>query len=495
LTSTLGAQSQTPEQAVVLVAALEPRKPPATGFLISPDGYILTAAHVVCGSTKFRVRLEGYASPRDDPQQWREASLVPIEGVQNPLISRDLIEAPRTQNSPVMVPAPIELQRPDGTLPRTQVSLSPQPKTQGWNNIDMMVRFNCQDALSGIVSCTLQKEWVSSEVERKIEGRAKDRVGNFSQTFSATIHLTVSTLSGHTNWVRSVAFSPNGQFLASGSWDTTIKLWDVAGGREVRTLTGHTDWVNSVAFSPNGQLLASGSDDKTIKLWDVASGREVRTLTGHTDWVNSVAFSPNGQLLASGSDDKTIKLWDVASGREVRTLSGHTYWVLSVAFSPDGRLLASGSCGKFDSHGTCIQGEVKLWDVTSGRETRTLSGHTDWVNSVAFSPNGQFLASGSDDKTIKLWDVATGSLVRTLAGHSSIVTSVAFSPNGQFLASGSWDTTIKLWKVTNGMEVRTLTGHTGWVLSVSFSPDGRLLASGSGDKTIKLWDISDLAGR
>jgi WD40 repeat protein len=495
LTSTLGAQSQTPEQAVVLVAALEPRKPPATGFLISPDGYILTAAHVVCGSTKFRVRLEGDASPRDDPQQWREASLVPIEGVQNPLISRDLIEAPRTQNSPVMVPAPIELQRPDGTLPRTQVSLSPQPKTQGWNNIDMMVRFNCQDALSGIVSCTLQKEWVSSEVERKIEGRAKDRVGNFSQTFSATIHLTVSTLSGHTNWVRSVAFSPNGQFLASGSWDTTIKLWDVAGGREVRTLTGHTDWVNSVAFSPNGQFLASGSWDTTIKLWDVAGGREVRTLTGHTDWVNSVAFSPNGQLLASGSDDKTIKLWDVASGREVRTLTGHTDWVNSVAFSPDGRLLASGSCGKFDSHGTCIQGEVKLWDVTSGRETRTLSGHTDWVNSVAFSPNGQFLASGSDDKTIKLWDVATGSLVRTLAGHSSIVTSVAFSPNGQFLASGSWDTTIKLWKVTNGMEVRTLTGHTGWVLSVSFSPDGRLLASGSGDKTIKLWDISDLAGR
>jgi WD40 repeat protein len=150
----------------------------------------------------------------------------------------------------------------------------------------MMVRFNCQDALSGIVSCTLQKEWVSSEVERKIEGRAKDRVGNFSQTFSATIHLTVSTLSGHTNWVRSVAFSPNGQFLASGSWDTTIKLWDVAGGREVRTLTGHTDWVNSVAFSPNGQFLASGSWDTTIKLWDVAGGREVRTLTGHTDWVN-----------------------------------------------------------------------------------------------------------------------------------------------------------------------------------------------------------------
>jgi WD40 repeat protein len=151
-----------------------------------------------------------------------------------------------------------------------------------------------------------------------------------------------------------------------GSWppapaDKTIKLWEVASGRLVRTLTGHTDWVRSVAFSPDGRLLASGSADKTIKLWEVASGRLVRTLTGHTADVNSVAFSPDGRLLASGSY-KEIKLWDVATGREVRTLTGHTT-VSSVAFSPDGRLLASGSCGKFEND-SCVQGEIKLWDIS-----------------------------------------------------------------------------------------------------------------------------------
>jgi WD40 repeat protein len=143
----------------------------------------------------------------------------------------------------------------------------------------------------------------------------------------------------------------------------------------------------------------------------------------------------------------------VASGSEVRTLEGHTQSVNSVAFSPDGRLLASGSCGQGNYIIICTQGEIRLWEVASGREVRSLSGHTSWVNSVAFSPDGRLLASGSHDKTIKLWEVASG------------------------------------------REVRSLTGHTDEVTSVAFSPDGRLLASGSRDETIKLWDISDLVGR
>jgi parallel beta-helix repeat protein len=343
---------------------------------------------------------------------------------------------------------------------------------------------------------------------KTVYAQLRDRAGNVSQTFSATIRFTLpftGTLTGHTWWVLSVAFSPDGRLLASGSCGQRnsiggciqgeIKLWDVASGSLVRTLTGHTGVVLSVAFSPDGRLLASGSCGQRnsiggciqgeIKLWDVASGSLVRTLTGHTGVVRSVAFSPDGRLLASGSYDDTIKLWEVASGREVRTLTGHTADVESVAFSPDGRLLASGSDDE----------TIKLWEVASGSLVRTLTGHTDYVRSVAFSPDGRLLASGSDDKTIKLWDVATGRLVLTLIGHTDWVRSVAFSPDGRLLASGSDDDTIKLWDVATGRLVLTLIGHTDWVRSVAFSPDGRLLASGSADKTIRLWDISDLVGR
>ncbi|WP_084763412.1 NACHT and WD repeat domain-containing protein, partial [[Scytonema hofmanni] UTEX B 1581] len=247
-------------------------------------------------------------------------------------------------------------------------------------------------------------------------------------------------LQGHSELVISVAFSPDGKTLASGSADKTIKLWDVATGKISQTLTGHSKWVNSVAFSPDGKTLASGSADKTIKLWDVATGKLSQTLTGHSDGVYSVAFSPDGKTLASGSGDKTIKLWDVATGKPSQTLTGHRDKVISVAFSPDGKTLASGS---YDD-------TIKLWDMATGKPSQTLTGHRDKVNSVAFSPDGKTLASGSPDKTIKLWDVATGKLSQTLTGDSDEVSSVAFSPDGKTLASGSADKTIKLWDVATG---------------------------------------------
>jgi WD40 repeat protein len=247
------------------------------------------------------------------------------------------------------------------------------------------------------------------------------------------------TLSGHSNYVLSVAFSPDGKVLASGSYDKTIELWEVATGRKITSLTGHSNYVLSVAFSPDGRVLASGSFDKTIKLWEVATGREINSLSGHSNVVFYVAFSPDGKVLASGSGDKTIKLWEVATGREINTLSGNSFSVYSVAFSPDGKVLASGSSDK----------TIKLWEVATGREINTLSGYSDTVSSVAFSPDGQVLASGSYDKTIKLWEVKTGRETHTLTGHSDLVMSVAFSPDGKVLASGSQDKTIKLWVVGN----------------------------------------------
>jgi len=288
------------------------------------------------------------------------------------------------------------------------------------------------------------------------------------------------TLEGHGSWVMSVAFSPDGELLASGFWDGTVKLWEVGTGRCLRTLEGHGSRVNSVAFAPDGERLASGSEDKTVKLWDVAAGRCLRTLEGHRQPVMSVAFSPDGELLASGSWDSTVKLWEVVTGRCLRTLEGHHGPVTSVAFSPDSERLASGS----------LDNTVKLWEVATGRCLRTLEGHGSGVNSVAFAPDGQLLASGSWDSTVKLWEVVTGRCLRTLEGHRGSVESAAFSPDGERLASGSSDKTVKLWEVADGRCLRTLEGHRSSVDSVAFAPDGERLASGSYDKTVKLWEVA-----
>jgi len=246
-----------------------------------------------------------------------------------------------------------------------------------------------------------------------------------------------------------------------------------------KTLTGHSDWVRSVVYSPDGRYLASGSGDKTIKISGVATGKQLRTLTGHSDTVSSVVYSPDGRYLASGSNDKTIKIWEVATGKQLRTLTGHYGEVYSVVYSPDGRYLASGSWDK----------TIKIWDVVTGKQLRTLTGHSSPVLSVVYSPDGRYLASGNDDKTIKIWEVATGKQLRTLTGHSDVVRSVVYSPDGRYLASGSDDDTLTIWEVATGNELRTLTGHSETVFSVAYSPDGRYLASGSVDDTIKIWRV------
>jgi len=283
----------------------------------------------------------------------------------------------------------------------------------------------------------------------------------------------VRTLSGHEDAVYSVAFSPDGRLLASGSHDDTIKLWEVETGRLVRTLSGHKEWVWSVTFSPDSRLLVSGARGGTVKLWDVETGRLMRTLSGHTVSVYSVTFSPDSRLLVSGARGGTVKLWEVETGRLVRTLSRNSR---SVAFSPDGRLLASGLEG----------GTVKLWEVETGQLVRTLSRNS---RSMAFSLDGKLLALGSSDRTIKLWEVETGRLVRTLSGHKDWVESVAFSPDGRLLASGASDGIVKLWDVETGRLMRTLSGHTVSVYSVTFSPDSRLLVSGARGGTVKLWEV------
>ena len=327
---------------------------------------------------------------------------------------------------------------------------------------------------------------------------------------------------------QSVAFSPDGSRLVSGFQDGTVRLWDVANQTEVVTLEGHTHWVISVSFSPDGVLLAStgGWEDPTVRLWDAATQTEVATLRGHTSEVRSVAFSsPEGATLASGSSDRTVKLWDVATQTEVATFKEHRDGVRSLAFSPDGvtlisgaadgavlvRDLETGNVAGFSGHGSLSSmafspdgtllasgfgdGTIRLWDAATRIPIATLEGHKSGIGSVSFSFDGAVLASGSWDRTVRLWDVKTRELVETLEGHTSGVSSVSFSPDGAILASaGGWnDATVRLWDVGTREPIGTLEGHLNEVRSVAFSsPDGAILASGGGyeDKTVKLWNVT-----
>ncbi|KZP23149.1 hypothetical protein FIBSPDRAFT_1043092 [Athelia psychrophila] len=317
----------------------------------------------------------------------------------------------------------------------------------------------------------------------------------YKSIIKSTLRVTNSTrtdwpsceqvIEGHTSKVYSVTFSPDGERVASGSWDSTIRIWDARTGKLVAgPFEGHTGQVYSVVFSPDGERVASGSDDETIRIWDTRTGKLVAgPFEGHTGNARSVAFSQDGERVASGSSDMTIRIWDARTGKLVAgPLNGHTDWVRSVAFSPDGERVASGS----------DDATIRIWDAHTGELVAgPFEGHREWVRSVAFSPDGERVVSGSDDGTIRIWDACTGKVVAgPFKGHTGQVYSVAFSPDGERVASSSFDTTILIWDAHMGNLVAgPFEGHTGQVNSVLFSPDGERVASGSDDGTIRIWNV------
>jgi WD40 repeat protein len=272
-------------------------------------------------------------------------------------------------------------------------------------------------------------------------------------------------------------FTPDGKWLtAVGGPDARVKVWDPWTGQEILNFKGHSERDTIVAFSPDGRRIAFAGSDWTLKV--LGGDTERSALEGHDGAIHGVAFSPDGSRLASAGADRKVKVWDVATGRETRSLDGHTSGVVSVAFSPDGSRLVSASDDR----------TVKVWDAGTGRETLTLAGHTKPVTSVAVSPDGMRIASASKDGRLKLWDLATGHLFGVLGWHSGSVMSVAFSPDGKWLASTGTDQRLHMWGATSGGGFRQLIGHGRSVLDVAFSPDGQQCASASADGTVKVWD-------
>lgn len=332
-----------------------------------------------------------------------------------------------------------------------------------------------------------------------------------------------STLSGHTEAILSVVFSPDGSQLASGSGDKTVRIWDLNTETPQFTLTGHTNWVETVAWSPDGNILASGGMDKTIRLWNPKTGKPIGdALKAHRNCITSISWEPmhsNAECnrFASSSKDGTVKIWDAKTRKVLMTFGSHTAPVMCVKWGGEG-LIYSASRDK----------TIKVWDAKDGKLVRSLDGHGHWVNHLALSTefilrSGCFdhkgttystkeaaqqaalqryldvkkkeperLVSCSDDFTMFLWEPFKNKRpIARMTGHQQPVNHVSYSPDGRLIASASFDKSIKLWDGKTGKFITTLRGHVGAVYQVCWSSDSRMLLSGSKDSTLKIWDLKN----
>jgi len=364
---------------------------------------------------------------------------------------------------------------------------------------------NIEDKNRGL----LEKKWTSvvrlqkkvMDLEAKIS-QLQDELGSKPTRNKGTSDglpraPELHTLSGHKDNITAVKFHPVFSSLVTASLDATIKVWDFESGDFERTLKGHTNAVQSLDFDHTGNFLVSSSSDLTIKLWDFQSYECVRTMHGHDHNISAVLFLPSGDQIISASRDKSIKIWETATGYCQKTLVGHDEWVRGLAVTEDGRWLASCSHDK----------TVRLWDLSKGETVHVMRDHSHYIECLAFSPpsvaemntldgksykgkygSGNFLASGSRDKTIKIWEVSTGQCIMTLVGHDNWVRDLIWHPTGKYIYSSSDDKSIKVWDLTQGRAIKTINdAHAHFVSCMDFNARTATLASGGVDDVVKIW--------
>ena len=290
----------------------------------------------------------------------------------------------------------------------------------------------------------------------------------------------IRRFTGHTDWVSCVEIVNDDQFI-SGSFDNSLRLWDLNYGTEIRQYLGHTRPVVALDITQDRRYFVSASRDRTLKLWDISTGEIVRTYKGHRKPLASVIITPDAKHIISGATDNNLIIWDLESGEPMHVIEGHTDWVNGVAVNPSGTLLASASRDQ----------TVRLWDLTTGEAIHVFTGHTHAVNKVYFSADGQYLVSVSDDKTARIWDVANLNELSIFADHDDFVKDAALTSDGLYLVTACHDNSLKVWDITSGKKLRELYGHSQPVRSVVIARNNKMAISAADDDSLNLWIITD----
>jgi WD40 repeat protein len=285
--------------------------------------------------------------------------------------------------------------------------------------------------------------------------------------------------SGHTDRVTDLAFSFNGHYFASASYDGNVSLWDAGSGYLLNSSIRHGAGISAIAFNKDGSHIATAGRDNMAKVWEVRSGKELLAFKGHKDWVNKVAYSRDGKLISTASGDNTIKIWDTKSGQKLLSLPEQESPIKAVDFSPDSKRVATAG----------LDDTARIWDAASGKALLILD-HPDDVWDVAFSPDGKQVATACRNGEVKLWDAASGREIRPLTGgHNGWVVGIAYSHDGALIASASTDKTVRIWDVQTGKQLHNFAKHPSMLTEVSFSPDGKHLAVSGADGMARVYAL------